>query len=67
MKNGDIVSAIDEDIIGEVIGISDGSVSIKLQNGTTILKSEENLKRRKRCVCGMSKKFPACDGSHSGH
>lgn len=66
MKQGDIVSVIGTEIVGEVFNTMDGSVEIKLQNGSTIIKSEEEVKRRKRCVCGMSNAFPVCDGSHSG-
>jgi CDGSH-type Zn-finger protein len=66
MKNGDIVSVKDTDIVGEVVSIIENKVEIKLQNGTSILKLEDEVKRKKKCVCGMSKSFPACDGSHSG-
>jgi CDGSH-type Zn-finger protein len=67
MKQGDVVSVIDTDIVGEVVNVQENQVEIKLQNGSTILKNDQEVKRRKKCVCGMSKAFPVCDGSHSGN
>lgn len=67
MKQGDVVSVNDTAIVGEVLSVQDNQIEIKLQNGSTILKSNEEVRRRKKCVCGMSKVFPVCDGSHSGN
>jgi CDGSH-type Zn-finger protein len=67
MKQGDIAIVVDQDIIGEVVLVENKMVTLKLSDGQNIIKQEEDLKRKKKCVCGMSKKFPACDGSHSGN
>lgn len=66
MKQGDLVLVNDTDIVGEVVNVNDSQIEIKLQNGSTILKNEQDVKRKKKCVCGMSNSFPVCDGSHSG-
>lgn len=66
MKQGDLVLVNDTDIVGEVVNVNDSQIEIKLQNGSTILKNEQDVKRKKKCVCGMSNAFPVCDGSHSG-
>lgn len=66
MKQGDLVLVNDTNIVGEVVNVSDSQIEIKLQNGSTILKNEQDVKRKKKCVCGMSNAFPVCDGSHSG-
>ena len=67
MKQGDIVVVIKTQETGEVLNVSNTEVEIKLNNGTNLIKNEDQLRRKKKCVCGMSKSFPACDGSHSGN
>jgi len=67
MKQGDVVVIIETQETGEVLNVSNTEVEIKLNNGTNLIKNEDQLRRKKKCVCGMSKSFPACDGSHSGN
>lgn len=66
MKQGDVVVVIETKVTGEVVDVSDSGIKVRLQDGTTVIKTDEELKRRKKCVCGMSASFLICDGSHSG-
>ena len=70
MKIGSLVMIINhpelEGKAAEVVSIDGSSISVKIfKSGETVTLPEENLKRRKVCVCGDSQSFPFCDGSHS--
>lgn len=69
MQKGHIVKILSGDHEGraaEILEVSDNEVTVKLFHGTetAVLKPEE-VKRKKLCVCGLSKDYPFCDGSHS--
>lgn len=69
MNKGNIVKILSGDNSGkaaEVVEIKETEVTIKLLNSedTYVVKPDE-IKRKKVCVCGLSKDYPFCDGSHA--
>lgn len=71
MKIGHIVMIIDKDpytgSAAEIIEVLDTLYRVKIRDTSeTLLLPAENLKRKKLCVCGLSKSYPFCDGSHAG-
>lgn len=71
MKIGHIVMIVDKDpytgSAAEVIEVLDTLYRVQLKDTSeTLLLPVENLKRKKLCVCGFSKSYPFCDGSHAG-
>jgi CDGSH-type Zn-finger protein len=71
IKNGDAVLIITHEKYinraAKVINIENNIAVIKLWDGTDQFEILlDNIKRKKSCVCGMSKSKPFCDGSHAG-
>jgi transcription antitermination factor NusG len=69
MQKGHMIKIISGDYEGraaEIIDIDEDKVTVKLFHSTetAVLKPEE-VKRKKLCVCGLSKDYPFCDGSHA--
>jgi CDGSH-type Zn-finger protein len=70
MKIGNLVMIINhpelEGKAAEVAAVDGTNITVKVfKTGESVVLSEENLKRKKVCVCGDSAAFPFCDGSHS--
>lgn len=70
MKIGNLVMIINhpelEGKAAEVASVEGTNVTVKVfKTGESVVLPEENLKRKKVCVCGDSASFPFCDGSHS--
>jgi CDGSH-type Zn-finger protein len=70
MQKGNIVKITwgeHEGKAAEIIEVlSEYAVIVKLLNTEeTFTISRQDVKRKKMCVCGMSKDYPFCDGSHS--
>lgn len=71
LKNGDAVLIISHDKYenkaAQVVSVDGESITVKLWDGTDqIVVDSNSIKRKARCVCGMSNKKPFCDGSHAG-
>lgn len=69
MNKGNIVKILSGDNSGkaaEVVEVKETEVTIKLLNSedTYVVKPDE-VKRKRVCVCGLSKDYPFCDGSHA--
>lgn len=70
MQKGNVVKIIAgeyENRVAEIVEVFETEVTAKLWGTTEIVKlNKEDVKRKKLCVCGLSKQYPFCDGSHSG-
>jgi ribosome maturation factor RimP len=71
IKNGDAVLIITHNEYtnkaAKVINVENNTAVIKLWDGSDQFEIPlDNIKRKKSCVCGMSKSKPFCDGSHAG-
>lgn len=71
MKPGMIVQIINnesyEKMAAEIVSAIDDNYTVKLCDTQEIITlKSSNLKRKKLCVCNISKNKPFCDGSHSG-
>ena len=71
MRIGQYILIIDHDIhdnkAAQLIEIMDTMYRVKLYDtNEEIIIKENNIKRKKSCVCGESKNKPFCDGSHAG-
>lgn len=71
IKSGDAVLIVSHDIYenraAQVVSVDNDNVTVKLWDSTDEITTDvKNLKRKARCVCGMSGNKPFCDGSHAG-
>jgi hypothetical protein len=69
MKQGNLVVILEgenKDKAAEILSINESEATLRLyKDATEVVEKIENLKRKKLCVCGQSKSYPFCDGSHS--
>jgi len=71
MRIGQFVLIINHDEhnnkAAELVEIMDTVYRVKLfETGQELIVKEDNIRRKKSCICGLSKNRPFCDGSHAG-
>lgn len=64
-KNNEWVMLLDQGIPAQIQSVSEGTVTVKLQNNEIIIAEIGNIRKRKNCVCKKTMSYPFCDGSHS--